>query len=338
MEKGLSFDDVYLVPQYSMIRSRAYVDTSVSIGGITLRVPIMSAGMDSVTGVDMAIAMYGAGGVGVLHRFNSTDDAKHDFNNVMTKCDDKRACMVSVGVGEESRARAIALYDEGATMFVIDIAHGHSVMMKEQLEWLRSQFKTSIWIMAGNVATFMAVRDLREWGADVVKVGVGPGAVCQTRVVTGHGIPQFSCILECSKAGPIVADGGIRSSGDIVKALAAGAQAVMVGSLLAGTIESEAQTIHTADGWKKRYSGMASSQKTRERKIGKSYVPAAEGVDAIIPIVGHVSDVMDSLHKGIQSGLSYTGANNVISFRNKAMFDVQTNAGYREGTPYILDR
>lgn len=341
MEKQLfSFDDIALVPQYSELRSRSDAITSCTFLGLELEVPFISANMDTVTGPSLAIAMHKAGGIGALHRFNSIDDAVSDYKKVVSKDAD---CLVSVGVDGDVENRVVELYKAGARRYIVDIAHGHCVMMKETLKWLKSSYK-DVYVIAGNIATREAVKDLYLWGVDCLKCGIGPGSVCKTRLVTGHGIPQFSAIEQCASVASelgisIIADGGIRTSGDIVKSFVGGADMVMLGSLLAGTTESEADIVYGQDGLPfKRYSGMASLNKTLERKINHTFVPASEGVDANVPVVGSVDNVVQRLKKGLQSGMSYCGAKTLSEINQKAKWEIQTSSGYREGTPFILDR
>ncbi len=254
----------------------------------------------------------------------------------------------AVGVRGDYLERAEALVDEGVDLLVVDVAHGHSDVVLRAVRTLRSRFP-HVPLMAGNVATAEGTLDLIEAGADAVKVGVGPGSTCTTRVVTGAGVPQLSAILECARAArehgiPVVADGGIRSSGDITKALAAGAAAVMLGNLLAGTEESPGTTIIRNGRQYKTYRGMASLWATARRKaldnplddedIGQI---VAEGVEALVPYRGRVADVLRQLVGGLRSGMSYCGARTIPEIQHNARFVRITPAGLRESLPHDVE-
>lgn len=338
MNQSYSYDDIFLIPQYSKIRTRSSVDTATRFGDFILRTPIMSSNMDTITGSDMSIAMNKAGGIGSLHRFMTIEDNLKEYTLVRVGGGD---CFVSVGVNDHSRERTDALYSSGARNFIIDIAHGHSVLMKEMIYWMKSNYR-DIFVVAGNVATGDAVSDLASWGADSVKVGIAGGSCCSTNVVTGHGVPQFSAVLECSHAADrcgvsIIADGGIKSSGDIVKALAAGADLVMIGSLLSGTDETPGNFIETAQGKVKEFRGMASSAAMSNRPDQKNtYIPTAEGVKALVKAKGSAVDVVNGLTKGLKSGMSYCNAQNMSDIATNSKWGVRTMAGLHEGHPHIL--
>ncbi len=333
-----SYDDIFLVPQYSEMSSRSSANTSVQLGDFRLRTPIMSANMDTITGSEMAIAMYIAGGVGSLHRFMSIKENIDEYNLVRAGGAD---CFVSVGVNDHSRERLDELYTSGARHFVIDIAHGHSIMMKKMLQWIKSNYR-DVFIMSGNVATAQAVRDLSDWGANSIKVGISNGSCCSTNIVTGHGVPQFSAVLDCSYTADqlgvhIVADGGIKTSGDIVKALAAGSNLVMIGSLLSGTNETPGKFIETSQGKVKEYRGMASSAAMLNRPDqNNTYTPTAEGVKALVSAKGSAIDIVNDLTKGLQSGMSYCNAFNIDEINIKAKWEIRTMSGLHDGKPHIL--
>ncbi len=262
--------------------------------------------------------------------------------------DDKGRLRVAaaIGVVGDYMERAQELHQAGADALVIDIAHGHSENCIRALESIRAKLGAEVEIVAGNVATAEGVRDLVEAGADAVKVGVGPGSICITRIVAGVGVPQLSAVLECAREGdrlgiPILADGGIQASGDVTKALAAGASTVMIGNLLAGTRESPGVTI-TRNGRKfKICRGMASLEAAVQRQhresmgqgLGEdldSVVP--EGVEAMVPFRGEVSEVVTQLVGGLRSGMSYCDAATIPELREKAQFVRMTEAGRREST------
>ncbi len=335
---ALAYDDITLCPEYSEIRSRKDPSPRCSIMGLDLETPILSANMDTITESKMAIAMWESGGLGVLHR----------FMNVEKNCEEYRAvritgaeCLVSIGANDWW-SRAEALYSEGARRFVIDIAHGHSVLVKDVVERLRKEFGDTVKIMVGNIATEGAVHAAKRWGADAVKVGVGGGSICTTRLVTGFGVPMFTSILECSKAArssqlEVVADGGIRTSGDIVKAMVAGATGVMVGRLLAGSSETPGEEDSVVSStsiqpiYVKQYRGMSSAS-TRQR-IGSSAL--AEGIDAVVLSTGSVKGKVEDLTAGLKSGMSYAGAKTLEEML-RVRWMRQTSHGTIEGTPHIL--
>ena len=345
MKLALSYDDVLLVPQYSTVQSRQAVDISNHLDGdIKMEVPIIASPMDTVSEVAMAVAMAKAGGTAIIHRYNTIEEQESLVNRAFrTVLEDDPASTpligASVGVTGACLERASRLIDSGASIICVDIAHGHHILAERAIKALRQRFGGVCHLMAGNVATMKGFEDLVKWGADSVRVGIGGGAICSTRIQTGHGVPSFSSIVECVKSErsdiAIIADGGIKNSGDIVKALAAGADFVMLGSLLAGTDESPGEVITTAEGLRKSYRGMA-SRSAQEDWRGKSSTP--EGVATMIPYKGPVSDVLRDLRGGIASGLSYSGATNIEELWHKAEFIQQTAAGQLESSAHILKR
>lgn len=323
-----TFDDITLIPQYSEFRSRSEADTQTKFWRYTLRTPIISSNMETVTGVDMAKSIWNCGGIGSLHRFWPIEENVLAYQHVLAGGHD---CLVSVGVNEESRQRAKALYNSGARMFIVDIAHGHSILMKEMLIHLKKKYP-EIFIVAGNIATPHGMEDVIKWGADVVKVGIGGGSVCTTRRVTGHGVPSFSCLLDCCEVAdlyniPVIQDGGIRCSGDIVKSFVAGAEYVMLGSLLAGTDEAPGDFVFDEKGHAhKTYMGSSSYDKKGITK---------EGIKTSVPCKGPVPLVIKSLTGGLRSGMSYCNAKTLGELTVKAAWKPQTNGGNAEGHPHI---
>ena len=221
-----TYKDVFIIPQYTEVTSRKSVDVS-SFG---LNIPVVSSNMDSISEEKMCTTLYHEGAIGALHRFMPIHENIKQFKDIKSR---NANAFCSVGVNEESKERAKALYQAGADKLIIDIAHGHSKMLKDMLIWMRAEFKNNIHIMAGNIATQQAVKDLEEWGADSIKIFIGPGKACLTKNITGVTYPTFSCVAECSEVAsvPIIADGGCVEIGDICKAIGAGASAVMIGSL-----------------------------------------------------------------------------------------------------------
>ena len=337
----LAFDDVLLKPQYSDIESRSLIDISNDLyAGYTLEVPIIASPMDTVSETDMAIAMHRAEALAVLHRYNSIEEqidlARGIYMGGMCQT------AAAIGVTGDYMQRAVELAKAGVNIICLDAAHGHHINMELALKQLRRELGYNIHIMAGNVATAEGFQSLIDWGADSIRVGIGGGSICTTRMQTGHGIPTFQSILDCaayarSSGVKLIADGGIKNSGDIVKCLAAGADFVMLGSLLAGT--EEAPGLVSCDATTsqkyKQYRGMASFDAQKDFK-GPSY--HIEGVASRVPYRGPVAEVINNLTAGIRSGLSYTGARSLEQFRNKAQFIRQSVNSTKESSAHILLR
>ncbi|MEI6834180.1 MAG: guanosine monophosphate reductase, partial [bacterium] len=238
--RGLTFDDVMLVPGYNGIRSRQDVTTSVTAAGRKFEIPIISANMDTITEEAMSDAITGFGGMAILHRFMSIEENVAMFQRVKKP----KQTGISIGIGEESMPRAEALIAVGAEIICVDVAHGHSKEVNRTVRQLRERWGNNIMIIAGNVATYAGADYLAAAGADVIKVGIGPGSVCSTRMKTGFGVPQLTALQECRKVDRcVIADGGIKNPGDAVKALAAGADFIMMGGMLSGTDETPGQII-----------------------------------------------------------------------------------------------
>jgi len=332
MKKALCFDDVLLVPQASAINSRAEIDISTNLDkNIRLDIPIISSPMDTISESPMAAAMAARGGLAIIHRYNSVDiQCKH------VECLPAEAYVGgAVGVTGDYIDRATALYDAGARILCIDIAHGHHKLMKRALGLLREIFGNDIHIMAGNVATLEGFNDLADWGADSVRVGIGGGSICSTRIQTGHGMPTLESVMRCARSdrdAVLIADGGFRTSGDIVKALGAGADFIMLGSMLAGTNETPGDVVIVNGESRKVYRGMAS----KDAQIDwRGHAASIEGVSSTVPYRGPVSQRLGEITSGIRSGLSYTGARNLIEFRARAQFIEQTASGVAEGLAHI---
>ena len=332
---GLCFDDVLLVPQYSEIRSRSKIDIGSSLERVgRLGLPIFSSPMDTVTCGAMAEKMCLSGGMGIIHRYNTIDDQVSEV--LIARRNGVKNVGAAIGITGDYVDRAVELVRSGVKVLCVDVAHGHHTMMKTALEALRKEIR-DVHIMAGNVATREGFDDLSRWGATSVRVGVGGGSICSTRIQTGHGVPTFQSILDISSsefAGSvqIVADGGIKNSGDIVKALAAGADFVMLGSMLSGTLESPGEIIYEGDKTYKAYRGMASA----EAQIDwRGHASSLEGVSTIVQTKGSVDSVLREIGAGIRSGLSYTGAINIDELHAKARFICQTSSGAIESSTHI---
>ena len=344
MKKSLSYDDVLLIPQYSDIRSRKEVSTVTDLGnGLVLDLPILASPMDTVSEAPMAIALGAAGGAAIIHRYNSIQEQCRivSVSREAALREWRREINVgaAIGVTEDYILRAKMLLNAGATFLCVDVAHGHHVLMKEAIAALRSEFGNDIHIMAGNVATLEGIDDVASWGADSVRCNIGGGSICSTRIETGHGMPGLQTIFDCSKTSEdvtIIADGGLRNSGDIVKSLAAGADAVMCGSLFSGTDETPGKIIEESDGTRwKMYRGMAS----KEAQVNwRGRYSSAEGISARVPYRGPVRKIIESLDRGIRSGFSYSGCRDIKEFHNNASFTTQTSAGMGESRTHILNR
>ena len=340
-KEAVTYDDMLLVPQYSDITSRREVDISSALNVTsTLQLPIMSSPMDTVSEVDMAVAMAKAGGLAVINRYNSIVEQGHLVSlaaTAISEITDDPLVAAAIGVSGDYMERATTVVALGANVLCVDVAHGHHIMMKKALQELRNAFGDDIYIIAGNVCTLEGVNDVADWGANAVRCNIGGGSICSTRIVTGHGLPGLQTIFDCARTDrdvKIIADGGIKTSGDIVKALAAGADFVMCGSLLAGTEESPGQVISLPDGSRmKEYRGMASKDAQMDWR-NKSSTP--EGVASYIPYKGSVTDILADLEGGIRSGLSYTGARTIAQLQHKAEWARQTSAGTVESGTHIL--
>lgn len=329
----LDYSDVFIVPKFSTINSRKEVDVSTTIFDMKLDVPIISANMDTVTNDEVAVQMFNNGGIGALHRFMSIEDNKNQYNSVRVE---QANCLVSIGVNEESKKRAAELFKIGARYFVIDIAHGHSVLMKNMIQWLRKEFGSKIYIMAGNVATPEGVKDLTWFGADAVKVGIGPGSVCITKNQTGVTFPQFDAVARCAEAAKfmeneigkkiyVVADGGLREFGDIAKAIGAGADLVMSGKFFANTKEAPGKRIYSEDGdvIAKEYRGMASKEAMKSIKREED-MATPEGIQTMIKTTEHsIKDVLRDIKGALQSSFSYTDAKNMKEFQERIVFGIR---------------
>lgn len=340
---GLTYDDVLLVPRKTSLKSRQEADISTFLTPkIKLKIPIVSANMDTVTESRMAIEMAKMGGIGIIHRFLPINHQVEEIKKVKGK--GNYLLGAAVGIREDYLTRSKKLLEAGSNVLVVDVAHGHSDYTVECLKKLRQKFK-KIQIIAGNVATPEGTLDLIKAGADAVKIGVGPGSLCTTRIIAGTGVPQLTAVLNCAKIAkkykiPLIADGGIRNSGDIVKAIAVGASTVMIGGLFAGCEESPGIEIYKNGRKYKITRGMASlraniDRAKREEKNDfgcKEYV--AEGIEAIVPYRGKVSEIIQQLVGGLRSGMSYSGARNIRELQKKAEFIRITQSGLLESLPH----
>jgi len=340
----LSYDDILLEPQFSDIRSRTEIDISSDLGvGLELSLPIISSPMDTISEAGMAVAMAKHGGAAIVHRYSSIEEQIRQIKMayaLSNKTSSHNLMMgAAVGVSGDFVERAVMLNKEFVNFICVDVAHGHHILMKEALGRLRMALGEDVHIMAGNVATLEGINDLADWGADSVRCNIGGGSICSTRIQTGHGIPGLQTIMDCAKTDrniKIIADGGIRNSGDIVKALAAGADAVMCGSLFAGTDETPGKIFQDLDGtsWKS-YRGMASKEAQVE---WRGRYNSFEGVATRVPYRGPMRHILNDLEGGVRSGFSYSGARNLVELQSKAKLVRQTASGLSEGHTHISTR
>lgn len=342
---GLTYDDVLLVPRRSTVRSRSLANLNCQLSrNLTLDIPVVAANMDTVCEAPMAIKLAQLGGIGIIHRFLPVHVHAQEIEKVKV-ADASLLVGAAVGADDEDRKlRAKECVVAGADVLVFDIAHGHSDHAIAAISELKTDFP-EVEIIAGNVATAQGAIDLVEAGADAIKVGVGPGGVCTTRLVAGVGVPQLTAVVDVVEADigvPVMADGGIRNAGDIAKALAAGADTVMIGSLFAGTKESPGEVESTTNGLMKRVRGMASYEASvmRAERHGEEFDEeyfehrSPEGVERRVPYRGEVSKLVNQLMGGLKSSMSYLDADNFTTFRENASFIRVTPAGLRESYPH----
>jgi|TARA_B110001454_G_scaffold215017_1_gene235721 IMP dehydrogenase len=348
MKKCYTYDDINIIPKYSEIEHRDKINISTRFTKKTLlNIPIVSSPMDTITELDMAREMMEWGGVGVVHRFMSIEEQAELMNklcympgseHVILKNDLPRCA--AIGVKDDYLERAEELVQNGCNVLLIDVAHGHHKLVGEAIDELKTRL-SSVEVIAGSIATGEACEYLCEKGADSIRVGIGNGSLCETRIRTGVGIPQVSALLECvaiadTYSVPVIADGGIRNIGDVCKGLACGADSIMLGSLLSGTKESPGE-IEKVGKWPneqlyKKYRGSASLDSKKSRGDKKN----VEGNHKVIPYKGKVKRIINDIREGLRSSFSYVGANNLSEFHSKVELIQVTRAGNIEGQPHLL--
>lgn len=344
-KQALTYDDIQLIPNYSDIPTRQNISLAVNVSrNWSINIPIVGSCMDTVTEYEMAATLMEMGGVGCIHRFMSIEEQVSQVKKLVAYRDTDLTLshlpiMAAVGVVGDYLDRAVELENAGCNIILVDVAHGHHSNMEVALAELKAHLTEGVTdVIAGNIATTEAAEDLIAWGADGLRVGIGGGSLCTTRVKTGFGVPNVTSIEEVFKVAegagvPIMADGGIKSSGDIAKALAVGADCVMVGSLLAGTKESPGAILETPQGLYKRYRGSASleTKVTHGQKARN-----VEGESTTIPFKGGVKFIVNGLTDGVRSAFSYAGSDNIIDYYARADYNVVTNAGLAEAKPHLI--
>lgn len=355
INEALSFDDVILLPQYSDIKSRKDVDLTMKLWSqdgktqYSFSLPVISSPMDTVTGPEMAYFMWKNGGLGILHRYCSIEEQVEMVNQAYKKFNEEvvfsnRNLIIGAAIGANGDylERANALISAGVQIICIDVAHGDSKHMRTALAYLQKIVPGYIHIMAGNVATPDGFERLASWGANSVRAGVSSGAACSTAIATGHGLPTLATIDllhrskldKCFDKCAIIADGGIRSPGDLVKSFAFGADFCILGSMLAGAKCAPGEIINQNGKWMKNYRGSASYAAQKARGQDK---PRVEGVSALVPYKGKIENILDSIKDGLQSGCSYSGVNKLSELNQIALYAKITNAGYNQSIPHILN-
>ena len=347
IKEALTFDDVTLVPKYSsVLPSDVITETSLS-KNLHLKIPLITSAMDTVTESKMAIAIAKAGGIGVIHR---NLDIKKQILEIKKVKSQKLLVGAAVGAGDNEFIRAKKILKENIDLLVVDTAHGHTKKVGEIITKIKKIKPKKVTLCAGNVATFEAASFLVKLGVDIIKVGIGPGSICTTRLVAGIGVPQLSAILNVKKGlkkkkVSIIADGGIKFSGDIAKALAAGADAVMIGSLFAGTDEAPGKIIKKNGKLYKSFRGMGSigamNKGSADRyyqlkqKDKSKYVP--EGVEGFVKYKGKVDKIFYKLIGGLKSSMGYLGAKKLNLLRTNPKFVKITKAGFYESMVHNID-
>ncbi len=335
---ALSYDDVLLVPQHSKVDNRSEVDLTTQITPrVTLKLPLISVNMTDVTGVKMAIALGKLGAIGFLPRF-VTPEEQADMVSQVKK--EKVLVGAAIGCRNESLGLAEMLVKAGADIITLDVAHAAMQKAIDTTKKLKQKFGKKVDIISGVIATYQGADDLFKVGADSVRVGVGPGTICITRIETGVGVPQITAVMNASKAAKkyrktILCDGGTKNSGDIVKGLAAGAAAVVIGSQFAGTEEAPGKLIKKGRKRFKQYNASTSiaEKKNHLKKLNnndKDYLNHIEGVRSLVPYKGPVKKVLKKMEANIKSGFSYSGAKNINQLWKKARFIRITQMGARE--------
>jgi len=346
IKEALTFDDVLLTPRYSsVLPSETNLHTDLGYN-LKLKIPFISSAMDTVTEASMATAIAQKGGLGIIHRNLSIINQSEEIKKVKKK---NLLVGAAVGTGNEDFNRTKSIIDAGVDLIVIDTAHGHSAKVIKILSKIK-KINLKKPICVGNIATAEAAIKLYNEGADILKVGIGPGSICTTRMIAGIGVPQISAIMDVKRSMKnknikIISDGGIKFSGDIVKGIAAGADAIMMGSIFAGTEESPGKKYKYKNKFYKSYRGMGSigamSAGSSNRYFQENYKDKSkfvpEGVEARVIYKGTVEQILYQLQGGLRSSMGYIGAKKIFEIQKKAKFIKITKAGFYESMVHSVE-
>lgn len=358
-KSGLTFDDLLLLPNYTDFKRQAVDLTAKLHPNIILKLPMIAAPMDTVCEVDMAVAIAQVGGLGIIHRNLALEAQKKMIRQVKSNLvtdikkaavDEQNRLLVGAAVSptDDLKNRLHILQNEGVDLIVIDSGHGHSRFVRDAVLYIK-KYSSKLPLMAGNVATYEGARMLVAAGCDILRVGMGPGSICTTRIVTGVGVPQITAIFEAVKAvagskATVVADGGIRQIGDMAKTLAAGASAVMLGSLLARFDESPGNSVMIKGKKYKQYRGMGSSASMKQggavrygqtvTKTAKTLI--AEGIEGLVEHKGKVADYLTQVEGSLRSSFYYVGAKTLAEFFVKSRFIKISQASLLESHPHSI--
>jgi IMP dehydrogenase len=342
MKYAYTFDDIQIIPKYSEVESRSQCNlTTRFTKQYKLGTPLVASPMDTVTEYGMALSIASHGGVGIVHRFMTIEQQRKQVSKIKEK---EKLVSAAIGATGDYKERAQELVKGGAIVLLIDVAHGNTKQVRDAIAWCKQNLPNYVDVVAGNVATYEGARNLAEWGADALRIGIGNGSLCETRIRTGIGIPQVTALIESIRAVeesgidvPIIADGGIRMTGDVAKAISLGADSVMIGSLLAGTRESPGE-IQRMGMWPneqlfKKYRGSASAEVKQVHGLEEKNV---EGNSKLIPYKGKVERIINDIRDGVRSAMSYVDATTIEEFQAKSEHVLITQNGLIEAKPHLL--
>ena len=342
MKYAYTFDDIQIIPKYSEVDSRGKCNLVTNFTKqYKIGTPLVASPMDTVTEYNMAITIASYGGVGIVHRFMNIEKQANQVRKIKEQ---EKLVAAAIGATADYKDRAQELVNAGAIVLLIDVAHGNTKQVRDAIAWCKQNLPNYVDVIAGNVATYEGAKNLVEWGADAIRVGIGNGSLCETRIRTGVGIPQVTALIDCVRAVeesgidvPIIADGGVRMTGDVAKAISLGADSVMLGSLLAGTRESPGE-IQRMGMWPneqlfKKYRGSASAEVKQVHGLEEKNV---EGNSKLIPYKGKVERVINDINDGVRSAMSYVNATTIREFQVKSEHVLITQNGLIEAKPHLL--